>query len=55
MHGNPGSSLDFEGILRWVPKDVRVVAVELIGFGSADKPYDFAYDWRASRPVVDQA
>ena len=54
MHGNPGSSLDFIGLLRAVPKGTRVVAVDILGFGEADKPYDFPYDLAASRPLMDR-
>ena len=54
MHGNPGSSLDFIGLLRSVPKGTRVVAFDILGFGEADKPYDFPYDLAASRPLVDR-
>lgn len=54
MHGNPGSSLDFVDLLRSVPPGTRVVAFDIIGFGEADKPYDFPYDLDTSRPVVDR-
>lgn len=54
MHGNPGSSLDFIGLLGAVPKGTRVVAFDILGFGEADKPYDFPYDLAASRPLVDR-
>ena len=55
MHGNPGSSLDFIGLLRAVPKGTRVIAFDFLGFGAADKPYDFPYDLASSRPVLDRA
>ena len=53
VHGNPGSSLDFAGILRAVPPGVRVVAFDLIGFGDADKPYDFPYTADVAAPLLD--
>lgn len=55
MHGNPGSSLDFIGLLRAVPEGTRVIAFDILGFGAADKPYDFPYDLASSRPVLDRA
>jgi pimeloyl-ACP methyl ester carboxylesterase len=55
MHGNPGNSLDFIGLLRSVPRGTRVLAFDIVGFGAADKPYDFPYDLAASRPLVDRA
>ena len=54
MHGNPGNSLDFSGILRAVPRGTRVIALDMLGFGKADKPYDFPYTLEASRPLVDR-
>lgn len=54
MHGNPGSSLDFLGLLETVPKGTRVIAFDILGFGEADKPYDFPYDLPASRDLADR-
>ncbi|HEX2088027.1 MAG TPA: alpha/beta hydrolase [Solirubrobacteraceae bacterium] len=54
MHGNPGNALDFVGLLRSVPAGTRVVAFDLLGFGRADKPYDFPFTLEASRPLVDR-
>lgn len=54
MHGNPGSSLDFAEIFQAVPPGTRVVAFDMLGFGAADKPYDFPYTFEAARPLVDQ-
>jgi pimeloyl-ACP methyl ester carboxylesterase len=55
MHGNPGHSLDYEGILRAAPPGARVIAFDLIGFGWAAKPWDFPFTMEASRPLVDRA
>lgn len=55
MHGNPGLSLDFAGLLRAIPRGTRVVAFDLLGFGHAEKPYDFPYDLPSSRPLADEA
>lgn len=54
MHGNPGNSLDFLGLFDAVPRGTREVAVDILGFGDADKPYDFPYDLASSRPLVDR-
>lgn len=55
MHGNPGSSVDYLGLLRSVPKGTRILAFDMIGFGKADKPYGFPYDFPAARPLIDRA
>ncbi|OHU79039.1 alpha/beta fold hydrolase [Mycobacteroides chelonae] len=41
IHGNPGSSHDFRGLLGAVGEHVRAVAPDMPGFGQADKPRDF--------------
>ncbi len=43
MHGNPGSSLDYAGLMAAVPRGARAVAFDFPGFGKAEKPYDFPY------------
>jgi pimeloyl-ACP methyl ester carboxylesterase len=55
MHGNPGNSLDFLGILRSVPPGTRLIAFDILGYGKADKPWDFPYTLEAGRPLVDRA
>ena len=37
--------------MRAVPPGVRVVAFDLVGFGDADKPYDFPYTVDVSIPA----
>lgn len=54
MHGNPGNTLDFLGLLRSVPRGTRVIAFDILGFGKADKPWDFPYDLAASRILADR-
>lgn len=54
MHGNPGNSLDFVGLLKAVPAGTRAIAIDILGFGAADKPYDFPYDFASSRPLADR-
>lgn len=54
LHGNPGSSLDYLGILKSVPKGARVLAFDMFGFGRASKPFHFPYTLEASTPLLDQ-
>lgn len=42
VHGNPGSSHDFRGLLATVGTYARGVALDMPGFGRADKPQDFS-------------
>lgn len=41
VHGNPGSSHDWRGVLAAVGEHTRAVAVDMPGFGQADKPREF--------------
>lgn len=43
LHGNPGSSQDWERLLSQVGEFGRAVAPDMPGFGRADKPEDFDY------------
>jgi len=43
VHGNPGSILDWGALARSVGEFGRAVAIDMPGFGSADKPADFDY------------
>ncbi len=43
LHGNPGSSGDWRGLLEGVAPFSRALAVDMPGFGQADKPADFDY------------
>jgi pimeloyl-ACP methyl ester carboxylesterase len=43
VHGNPGSSLDWENLSNRVSAFARTIAPDLPGYGSADKPKDFEY------------
>ena len=43
VHGNPGSSLDWQDLVRRVGSFGRAVAFDMPGFGRADKPADFEY------------
>lgn len=44
LHGNPGSSGDFRRLVEQIGTFSRVLAIDMPGFGQADKPADFAYD-----------
>jgi pimeloyl-ACP methyl ester carboxylesterase len=43
VHGNPGSTRDWEGLLVSVGMFARAVAFDMPGFGTADKPAAFDY------------
>lgn len=43
VHGNPGSSRDWEGLAAQVAPLGRAVALDMPGFGRADKPRTFDY------------
>ena len=43
VHGNPGSSRDWEDLLGRTGTFARAVAPDMPGFGRADKPDDFDY------------
>jgi haloalkane dehalogenase len=43
VHGNPGWSFEFRKIISEMSKTNRCIAIDHIGFGLSDKPYDFDY------------
>lgn len=43
VHGNPGSSEDFDDLVAKAGRFSRAIAVDMPGFGTADKPKDFDY------------
>jgi pimeloyl-ACP methyl ester carboxylesterase len=43
LHGNPGSSRDWAGLVKEVGSFSRAIAIDMPGFGKADKPADFDY------------
>jgi len=43
VHGNPGSSEDWRGLVEQVAPFGRALAMDMPGFGRADKPADFDY------------
>lgn len=44
VHGNPGSLHDWERLFEQVAPFSRAIAMDMPGFGRADKPADFRYD-----------
>jgi pimeloyl-ACP methyl ester carboxylesterase len=46
VHGNPGSAWDWEHLTREVSAFARAVALDMPGFGTADKPRNFRYTVR---------
>lgn len=43
IHGNPGSSEDWRNLVAHVGRFARAIAVDMPGFGQADKPENFDY------------
>lgn len=43
VHGNPGSSTDWSALVERTGEVGRAVALDMPGFGTADKPRDFEY------------
>jgi pimeloyl-ACP methyl ester carboxylesterase len=43
VHGNPGSSKDWRALVTQVAEFGRAIAIDMPGFGKADKPKDFNY------------
>ena len=44
VHGNPGSSHDWDGLADAVGEFGSALAIDMPGFGQADKPRDFEYN-----------
>lgn len=43
LHGNPGSSEDWKDFIENIGSFTRALAIDMLGFGQADKPTDFDY------------
>ena len=43
VHGYPGSSWDFQGVVDRIGTDTRTVVMDMVGFGMSDKPLDGDY------------
>ena len=55
VHGNPGSSTDWTALVTAVGDVGRAVALDLPGFGKADKPRDFNYHVGAYAEFIEGA
>jgi pimeloyl-ACP methyl ester carboxylesterase len=55
VHGNPGSSRDFEDLVGRVGTFARALAFDMPGFGRADKPPDFDYSVPGETRFLDAA
>lgn len=52
IHGTPGSSGDYARLLDAAPRGSRVVALDLVGFGEASKPWGFPYSVETAAAFV---
>lgn len=55
VHGNPGSSRDWEDLVHAVGPHARALAWDAPGFGQADKPADFDYSVAGYAAFIDSA
>lgn len=53
LHGYPSSSLDLAPVLPHLDDGLRIVAIDLPGFGAADKPRDHGYTIHAAADAVE--
>jgi len=55
VHGNPGSSEDWRLLMQAVAPHGRVVALDMPGFGQADKPADYPYSVEGGTAFLTEA
>ncbi len=55
VHGNPGSSEDWRPLMQAVAPLGRVVALDMPGFGQADKPADYPYSVEGGTAFLTEA
>jgi pimeloyl-ACP methyl ester carboxylesterase len=48
VHGNPGSSADFRDLVARTGEFARAIAIDVPGFGRADKPHPHDFDYTAA-------
>jgi pimeloyl-ACP methyl ester carboxylesterase len=53
IHGNPGSSRDYDRLVAAVGGFARVAAFDMPGFGHADKPFDGTYTTQSAVRFID--
>ncbi|MFN3618023.1 MAG: alpha/beta fold hydrolase [Aquabacterium sp.] len=55
VHGNPGSSEDWRALMGQVAPHGRVIALDMPGFGRADKPANYPYSVEAGATFLAEA
>lgn len=55
VHGNPGSGEDWRDLMGRLAPHMRVVAVDMPGFGQADKPRDYPYSVMSGATFLGEA
>jgi pimeloyl-ACP methyl ester carboxylesterase len=55
VHGNPGSCEDWRDLMGRLAPHMRVVAVDMPGFGRADKPRDYPYSVMSGATFLGEA
>jgi len=55
VHGNPGSSEDWRSLMQAVAPSGRVVAIDMPGFGQADKPANYPYSVEGGTAFLTEA
>jgi len=55
VHGNPGSGEDWRDLMSRLAPHMRVVAVDMPGFGKADKPRDYPYSVMSGATFLGEA
>ena len=54
LHGYPGSSYDWSQVAASLVTRYRVIAPDLLGFGTSDKPYPYPYSLREQADLIEQ-
>ena len=55
VHGNPGSGEDWRALMQVVAPHGRVIALDMPGFGKADKPADYPYSVEGGTAFLTEA
>ncbi|MEY4764308.1 MAG: hypothetical protein RI907_981 [Pseudomonadota bacterium] len=55
VHGNPGSGEDWRDLMSHLAPSMRVIAIDMPGFGKADKPRDYPYSVQAGAMFLGEA
>lgn len=55
VHGNPGSAEDWLDLMRALTPHARVIAIDMPGFGKADKPADYPYSVEGGAAFLTEA